>query len=163
MRATRTRQLTGFALTAILGIAFATAAAAQAPDPIVGTWKLDAAKSTFKPGPGPKSATVVISAEGKGLKIAIDGVGPDGGPMKWGYSSQRDGKDTPVTGHPLYETASLTQTSPTEGTIVYKKAGKTVLTGKTSVSSDGKTLTVTQTGTDAKGQAVNNVGIYTKQ
>ncbi len=73
---------------------------AQAPDPLVGTWHLDVAKSTYKPGPAPKSATVVITAAGKGLKIAIDAVGGDGKPMKWSYANDRDGKDTPVTGNP---------------------------------------------------------------
>jgi hypothetical protein len=31
------------------------------------------------------------------------------------------------------------------------------------VSTDGKTMTVTTTGTDAKGVAVHNVAVYTKQ
>jgi hypothetical protein len=146
---------------AVFTMAVGVTAAAQATDPIVGTWKLDAAKTTWKPGPAPKSGTVVIDAVGKGIKVAVDAVMPDG-PMKWSYSSARDGKDTPVTGHPYYETANATQTSPTEGTIVYKKAGKTVATTKTSVSKDGKTMTVTSSGTDAKGQAFNNVSVYTK-
>jgi hypothetical protein len=157
MRATWTRLV----LTAVCAVAFGAAAQAQTPDPLAGTWKLDVAKSTYKPGPAPKSATVVITSEGKGIKVAVDAVMADG-PLKWGYSSARDGKDTPVTGHPLYESAAATQNSPTEGTIVYKRAGKTVATTKTSVSKDGKTLTVTSTGTDAKGE-FNNVGVYTKQ
>jgi hypothetical protein len=157
MRATWTRLV----LTAVCAVAFGAAAQTQTPDPLAGTWKLDVAKSTYKPGPAPKSATVVITSEGKGIKVAVDAVMVDG-PLKWGYSSARDGKDTPVTGHPLYESAAATQNSPTEGTIVYKRAGKTVATTKTSVSKDGKTLTVTSTGTDAKGE-FNNVGVYTKQ
>ncbi len=142
--------------------ALAASTAAQAPDPMVGTWKLDLAKSTYKSGPTPKSATVVIEAAGKGIKVAVDAVTADG-PMKWGYTSARDGKDSPVTGHPYYQQAAVTQTSPTEGTIVYKNGGKAVVTLKTSVSTDGKTLTATTTGTDAKGQALNSVAIYTKQ
>jgi len=43
------------------------------------------------------------------------------------------------------------------------KGGKPSLTAKTSVSKDGKTLTVTTTGTNAAGQAVHNVAHYTKQ
>ena len=37
------------------------------------------------------------------------------------------------------------------------------MTAKASVSKDGKTMTVTYTGTDPKGQAINNVAVYTKQ
>jgi hypothetical protein len=141
---------------------FAAGAAAQT-DPIVGTWKLDPAKSTYKPGPAPKSATVVIEpTTGKGMKVAIDAVMADG-PIKWGYSNGRDGKETPVTGNAAYDTVSVTQDSATEGTIVYKKAGKTAVTAKTSVSKDGKTMTVTSTGTNPAGQAMHNVAVYTKQ
>jgi len=161
MRATWTGQTVGIALSAICALALGVAAVAQATDPLVGTWKLDVAKSTYKPGPAPKSATVVIDAAGKGIKVAVDAVMADG-PLKWGYTSARDGKDAPVTGHPFYESAAATQTSPTEGTIVYKRADKTVATTKTVVSKDGKTLTVTSKGTDAKGE-FNNVGVYTKQ
>ncbi len=31
------------------------------------------------------------------------------------------------------------------------------------VSADGKTMTITQTGTNAKGEAVNNTNVYNKQ
>ena len=162
MRATWTSRLARMALTAVAVAVLGLATAAQAPDPLVGTWKLDLAKSTYKSGPTPKSATVVIEAAGKGIKVAVDAVTADG-PMKWGYTSARDGKDSPVTGHPYYEAAAVTQTSPNEGTIVYKKGGKSVVTVKTSVSKDGKTLTATTTGTDAKGQALNSEAVYTKQ
>ncbi len=163
MRATWTRQTVGIALSAICALALGVAAGAQAPDPLVGTWTLDVAKSTYKPGPAPKSATVVIDAAGKGIKVAVDLVGADGAPMKFGYTSLRDGKDVPVTGNPNYDTAAVTQVSPTEGTIVYKKGGKDIATVKTSVSKDGKTMTATTKGTDPKGQAMNNVAHYTKQ
>jgi hypothetical protein len=162
MRATWTRLAAGIALTTVCALASSVSTAAQATDPLVGTWKLDVSKSTYKPGPPPKSATVVIDAAGKGIKVAVDAVTADG-PMKWGYTSARDGKDAPVTGNPMYDTANVTQTSPTEGTIVHSKGGKAVVTVKTSVSKDGKTMTVTTTGTDAKGEAMNNVAVYTKQ
>jgi hypothetical protein len=37
------------------------------------------------------------------------------------------------------------------------------MSAKVVVSKDGKTLTVTQTGTNAKAQAVSNVAVYDKQ
>lgn len=144
-------------------LVFSVAAHAQTTDPYVGTWTLDVAKSTYKPGPAPKSTTVVVEAAGQGLKVSVDAVGADGTPMKWGYTSMRDGKDAPVTGNPNYDTVALTQATPTNATAIYKKAGKVVITSKSSVSADGKTLTLTSTGTDPKGQAVNNVSVYTKK
>jgi hypothetical protein len=161
MRAHLGRHVAGIAVAAIGALALTVGAGAQT-DPMVGTWKLDVAKSTYKPGPAPKSATAVIEAAGKGLKVSVDAVTADG-PMKWSYSSDGDGKDAPVTGNPNYDTANVTRASPTESTIVYKKAGKTVATLKASVSKDGKTMTTTTDGTDSKGQKMHNVGHYTKQ
>jgi hypothetical protein len=163
MRATSTRQLTGTTLAVLFAMALGVAAQAQATDPQTGTWKLDAAKSSYKPGPPPKSSVVVIDAAGKDIKVDVDAVTADGAPMKWSYTSAGDGKDVPVTGHPSYDTANVTQTSATERTVVYKKDGKVMVTTKVVVAKDGTTLTVTTTGTDAKGQAINNVSVYTKQ
>lgn len=163
MLATLTSRFARIAVTAVFAAAMGLAAAAQAPDPLIGTWKLDLAKSTFKPGPAPKSLTVVIEAAGKGIKVAVDGVGGDGTPVKFGYTSMRDGKDVPVTGSPNFDAAAITLSSPREGTILYKRAGKTAITAKTSVSMDGKALLVTYDGTDAKGQALHNAYHYVKQ
>jgi hypothetical protein len=147
------------ALTVIPGVA-----AAQTAEPIVGTWKLDVAKSTYKPGPAPKSTTVVIKPAGKGIEVAVDAVNADGSPLKWGFTSLRDGKEeAKVTGNPLFDTVTASRESANAGTNLYKKAGKLVMTTKIAVATDGKSMTVTSTGTDAKGQAVNNVAHYTKQ
>jgi hypothetical protein len=163
----RVKQSVTLGLLAVASFVVVSAAAAfgQPPDPLVGTWKLDVAKSKFTPGPGPKSATVVVEPEGKakGIKISVDSVSADGSPMKWGFTTQRDGKEVPVTGNPAYDAATTTMASPTNGTTVYTKGGKTVMTSKAAVSADGKTMTLTATGTDAKGQAVHNVSVYTKQ
>ncbi len=161
MRAPLGKYLSGIAVAAIGALALTVAAGAQT-DPMAGTWKLDVAKSTYKPGPPPKSATAVIEAVGKDLKVSVDAVTADG-PMKWSYTSAGDGKDVPVTGNPSYDTANVTRTNPSESTILYKKGGKTVATVKVTVAKDGKTLTTTTDGTDAKGQKMHNVGHYTKQ
>ena len=69
----------------------------------------------------------------------------------------------PVTGNPMYDTATTTQASPTAGTTDYKKGGKVVVTSKLALSADSKTMTLTSTGTDAKGQAIQNVAVFTRQ
>jgi hypothetical protein len=43
------------------------------------------------------------------------------------------------------------------------KAGKVVMTGTQVVSRDGKTQTLTTTGTDANGRQVNFISVYEKQ
>ena len=52
------RPLAGFVMTVVAGIN------AQAPKGLEGTWKLNAAKSTFSPGPAPKVMSVTYSAVG---------------------------------------------------------------------------------------------------
>jgi hypothetical protein len=147
----------------MLAAAAAVTVGAQAKDDkFVGMWMLDTAKSTFKPGPAPQSVMLSVDPAGKGYKISVDAMGADGKPMRWGFSSDADGKDSPVTGNPAYDTAALTRLSATSATTVYKKAGKPVMTVKSSVTADGKTLTTTATGTNAAGQAVNNVSVYMK-
>ena len=151
----------------VVGVAalfVASAAHAQAPEPIVGTWKLDVAKSTYKPGPAPKTSTLIIEPVGKGgMKVAVDAVQGDGTPLKWGFTTLRDGKEeAPVTGNPMYDVVVATRKSAHAGTNVYKKAGKVVMTTQAAISADGKTITLTTTGTDPKGQKVHNVAVYTK-
>ena len=149
-------------LVGIAALLVASAAGAQT-DPVVGTWKLDVAKSAYKPGPIPKSSTLVIAPAGQGLKIAIDAVNADGTPLKWGFTTLRDGKEeAPVTGNPMFDVVTSTRTSDIAGTNVYKKGGKVVMTTNLAISADGKTMTLTSTGTDAKGQAIHNVSVYTK-
>lgn len=137
---------------------------AQTAEPIVGTWKLDVAKSTYKPGPAPKSTTIEVKQAGKAIEVAVDAVNADGSPLKWGFTSLRDGKEeAKVTGNPLFDTVTANRESANAGTNLYKKGGKLVMTTKIAIAPDGKSMTVTSTGTDAKGQAVNNVAHYTKQ
>jgi hypothetical protein len=86
------------------------------------------------------SATVVIEPEGKakGVKVSIDAVSSDGSPMSWGFTTQRDGKEVPVTGNPAYDASTMIMTSPTSRTTVYKKGGKTVMTSEAAISADRK-------------------------
>ena len=44
-----------------------------------------------------------------------------------------------------------------------KKGGKVTVTGKIVVSSDGKTRTVTTSGTTPQGKAFKNIAVYDKQ
>ena len=152
-----------FVRSVFIGIALVgvSAAASAQTEPVIGTWKLDVAKSTYKPGPAPKSTTIVVEPAGKGIKVAVDAVQGDGSPLKWGFTSLRDGKtEAPVTGNPLFDSVTTTRESDTAGTNVYKKGGKVVMTTKLAIK--GNTMTVTSEGTDAKGQAVHNVAVYTK-
>lgn len=147
----------------IASLAAASMVSAQTTEPVMGTWKLDVAKSTYKPGPAPKSSTLTVEPVGKAMKVTIDSVAGDGSPLKWGFTTVRDGKEeAPVVGNPMFDVVTSTRTTATAGTNVYKKGGKVVMTTTLAISPDGKTMTLTSTGSDAKGQAIHNVSIYTK-
>ena len=146
---------------AILFMGFALSA--QAADPLVGTWKLSEAKSTYIPGPAPKSLTAKIEAAGKGEKLTAEGVRGDDTPIHVEYTAQYDGKDYPISGSPTADTVSLKHLDANTTERTEKKAGKVTQTVTRKLSSNGKTLTVTYKGTDAKGQPINNVAVFEKQ
>jgi hypothetical protein len=141
-----------------------TVAVLAQTDPQVGAWKLNAAKSTYSPGPASKDGTSTITTAGMGAKVVVDQVMADGSKRHWEFTANYDGKDVPVTGNnPDADTAARTRINATTVQTVLKKAGKVTLTQTSAVSSDGKTRTVTSKGTNAAGQPVSNVVVYEKQ
>ena len=137
--------------------------AAQASNPRLGTWKLNVAKSKYDPGPAPQSNTMKIEAAGEGEKATTEGVNATGAPTKTEYTAQYDGKDYPITGSQNADTVALKRLDARTMERTDKKGEKVVATSSRAVSEDGKTMTVTTTGTNAQGQAMNNVTVWDKQ
>lgn len=129
----------------------------------LGTWNLDAAKSKYSPGPAPKSLTLKWEATPAGTKFTGDGVGADGKPNHSAYVSKFDGKEVPYEGNPDADTASPMKIDDNSYSNTWKKGGKVTISGKLVVSANGKTLTITQGGTNAKGEAVNITAVFNKQ
>ena len=148
---------------AAFGAIVVSSTVALAGDNWLGTWKLDSAKSKYSPGPAPKSLTLKFEATPGGIKFTSEGVGADGKPNHSMYLSKFDGKDVPYEGNPDGEMASPMKIDDNSYTNTWKKDGKATITAKVVVSADGKTMTITQTGTNAKSEAVNNSIVYTKQ
>lgn len=162
MRLTIRSLVSSVACLALFSALLVTASAQS--DPQVGVWKLNVEKSKYSPGPAPKSATTRIEAAGAGTKVVVDQVMPDGAVRHWEYTSNNDGKDSPVTGNnPDADVIARTRTNANTVTQTSKKGGKVTTSQTSTVSSDGKTRTVTTKGTSASGQQVNNVAVYEKQ
>lgn len=157
----RMRQV--FLLTAIamtLAVALGGTAFAQS----VGTWKLNLAKSKYTQGKPPKSTTLKYEAVGAGIKATVDTVSADGAVIHYEVTTNYDGKDNPVIGNsPDRDMTARTRVNATTTTSVNKKGGKIMTNQTFVVSADGKMLTITTTGTDAKGQSVSTVAVYDKQ
>ncbi len=163
MRVSLRRWVPGL-LAGALVLAASSVALAQDKDPANGTWKLNVAKSTFSPGPAPKEMTATIESAGPGRHVEVSGSGSDGTAIKWGYSGNFDRKDIRMTGtNPDADVVTLRRLSPTTVRSTYKKNGKQTLVNGVSVSADGKTLTVAQSGVNAKGQTVKNTLVFDKQ
>ncbi len=156
----RTRQVT---LVTAVAIIFAVAFAATANAQAVGTWKLNLAKSKYQKGQAPKSATLVYEPAGAGIKVTVDQVPAEGPAIHYAYTANYDGKDVPVVGNPNADMAARTRVNATTTKLVNKKGGQILSTVTLVVSPDGKTLTITTTGKDGKGQNADSVAVYDKQ
>jgi len=169
------------ALGIILAFCFLAAAVCFAADPQMGTWRLNEAKSKFAPG-RPKNTTVVYKdATGGKVKITTKGVSADGKRTHGEWTGKFDGKEYPVTGDPNADTRSYTKVDDRTMNFTAKKGGKVTVTGRVVVSADGKSRTVTTTGTtgtaepagrawqrgdflsEQKSTKFENIAVYDKQ
>ena len=150
-------------LVAVCALLVVASSAALAADNWIGTWKLDPAMSKYSSASAPKTLTLKFEATAAGTRLTSDGVGADGKPMHAEYTTKYDGKEVAWTGNPSADTATAKKIDDWSYENVWKMGGKVTITAKVVVAKDGKTLTVTQTGTDAKGQAVNVTAVYRRQ
>jgi ribosomal protein S18 len=132
-------------------------------DPTIGTWKLNVAKSKYSPGPPPKSATITYEETADGIKRAGESVDADGKTTSFSYTAKYDGNDYPVSGSDDFDTIMLKRVNDNTVEATLKKSGKVVSTARRLVSKDGKMMTLTITGTNAKGQKMKSVAVYEKQ
>jgi hypothetical protein len=121
------------------------------------------AKSKYSPGPAPQSLTLKVEASGEGEKATAEGVNAAGTPTMLQYTANFDGKDYPLTGSPNADKIALKRIDARTTERTDKKGDRVVLTYTRVVSEDGKTMTVTVKGTNAQGQAVDNVQVWEKQ
>ena len=133
-----------------------------AEDARIGTWKLNDAKSNIGAG-APKNTTVVYEAAGDKIKVTVDGVDAEGKPTHNEWTGKFDGKDYPVTGDPTSDGRSYTRVDDHTLGFNVMKGGKVISSGRIVVSADGKSRTVTVSGTDATGKKFKSTSIYDKQ
>ena len=138
-------------------------ASAQTADGVIGTWELNVAKSTFNPGPAPKSESRTYVLAGNAISATSKGLDADGKPTSGQWTVNYDGLDHPSTGNPEIDTLALKRIDANTAEFTEKKAGKVVVTGTRAISQDGKTMTITAKGTNGKGEAFNNVEVFDKR
>jgi hypothetical protein len=147
------------AAIAACGLAVATA---DSPDPVVGTWQLDA-KSSFGSGPPLRSQTRTYTQSGPRISLVMTTVGADGKEGTTRTTYQLDGKDYPVMGSADFDSLSARQVDGNTAEFTLKKAGKKVGTTTRTVSADGKTLTSKMTVMLASGEQSDQTLVFKKK
>ncbi len=138
------------------------ALSANQADPVLGTWKLNLAKSKFDPGPAPQSQMRTYAERSgnhahdqrrrSGRIAALD---PGDGQIRWQGLS--------ACGESELVTLSMKRVNGTTVKTTLMRGGKVVGTMMRSVSDHGIVLTVSTKVTDPKGAAHNDVAVFDKQ
>jgi hypothetical protein len=140
------------------------ARSADAPK-IVGTWKLNLAKTTFAGAPL-KSRTLKWEWDGETLKHTAETVDAKGTQTVARFNAKSDGKD-----YPVFENGSksplryvrMKLLNPYQIEITSRKDGKDLTTFRHTISNDNKTDTITQTGQTVAGEQGKEVLVYDRQ
>jgi len=137
--------------------------AASASSQLLGTWTLNLAKSKFNPGPVPKSDTRTYELSAQGVTVTVNVVTASESVISEHCTYRYDGKDYPLIGNPNVDTLSLRRINASTTEITQKLSGKVVGTETRIISADGKIMTISSNGTNAKGLPFDRVAVYDKQ
>jgi hypothetical protein len=142
-------------------LSFVATAACFAANPHMGTWKLNEAKSKLLPGIG-KNTMVTYAEQKDKIKVTVEGVDKDGKPTHGVWLGKVDGKAYPMKGNLPYNSVAYKMVNDRTYDLTAMKDGTMVWTGKSTVSADGKSRTVTLERTDANGKKVKGKAVYDK-
>jgi hypothetical protein len=152
-----------FVFGSFFGLALSVAHSTSPDDPVLGTWKLNLEKSKFVPGPGWQSQIRVYQISPAGVSVTWTGLDAKGEKMQVSYTYKYDGRDYPMAGSGSYDTLNAVRVGALTVKSEEKRSGKTVGIAMRTVSPDGKTLTITDEGTNRKGQAFSQVLVFDRQ
>jgi hypothetical protein len=151
------------ALSLIMLAAVLYAGPALAADPVIGTWKLNVAKSKFSSG-GTLTAGTRVYTEADGVYTLDQKLTPADGKEISNRAQYRDGKEVKQTaGGPGPDATRAKKINANSWEFVLKKDGKIVGHVHRVVSADGKTLTVHSTGMHLSGGTGNEKLVFDRQ
>jgi hypothetical protein len=150
---------------------FGLAGLLWAADPIIGTWKLNVAKSKFSPAylalqkvAAPKEETLVFREVGDQVELTATGTRTDGSPISSKSTSPRQGGAVKSQqGGPEGVSTIVTVLDPGNRYTTSIRDGKQIQVGHSVISKDGKTMTVTYKGIDPQGKPFEQVVVLDKQ
>jgi hypothetical protein len=157
------RLLPNLFVAVLISIGTATLVFAAKPDPIIGTWKLNAAKSVFAGIPALKSQTRTYSGSGPEFTLVIATVSGEGKETTTRATYRLNGKDFSSMGNPDFDSLSGVQIDTDTAEFTLKRAGKPIGRIRRAVSTDGKTLTINFVVTNADGVKTSSLSVFDRQ
>ena len=111
------------------GIALFCAIGFASDDPLNGTWKIDAAKSSFSNGKFPKNMSITIKVTIQGDQMAYHSVNDTdkNKPTGIDYTATMDAKAYPATGSDRYNTVSVRRLSKNQIEILESNNGDVIV------------------------------------
>jgi hypothetical protein len=146
-----------FILTMSAGamLAFGASAALAAGNPAMGTWEMNAAKSTIDAKNAARSETFVFANSDKGVTLTTNITAADGKQTKHTSDpSPWDGVAHPVSDSADHDSIMAKEVGMGLVRYSFTKAGAVVNSGTLAVSKDGTMLTIAGARTSAKGGKV---------
>ena len=131
-----------------------------AQDANMATWKLNEAKSKLS-SRAPKNTTVVYEAAGDNVKVTVDGSTLMVSRSITNGLASLTAKT--IIGDPNEVSRSYTKIGDHTLGLNIKRRGNATASGRIVVAPDGKSRTVTMTGTDPTGKTFQSITLYDKQ
>ena len=129
-------------------------------DPLLGTWHLNLSKSTYKPGPAPKSQTRSYQKHRFGIQAVVRTVYADGRSTMVQTVYEYDKQEFPVTGSEDVDTIVMKRIDARTHEATLSHAGLEIGTFQRVISADGKQMTVTLR---RRAPLADNVEVYEKE
>jgi len=139
------------------------------PDPRMGTWKLNLAKSTYPPGLAPQSQTLKWEPVEGGFKLTTDGVNEQGQSIHTETIGDLDGTDHPVQGGasraPQTRATRRLNDRTFESVTTFKGLNGQIvsLVRLQTFSADGQTMTGLSSRIDPQGRIWPIMALYERQ
>lgn len=132
-------------------------------DPWIGTWRVNVAKSSYNPGPGPRVVTTTYEAVPGGYRVVVEAVDAQGRSLRSEWPVIFDGRRHRVTGSPATDEIADRRIDPYTQQEDYFKDGQPDGTATFVISRDGRIITRTSQRLLGNGRESIVVEIYEKQ
>ena len=128
-------------------------------DESVGAWRLNLARSKYRPGPPPSSETRTYVRDGQNVLGIIQRAFADGRSVRIEYTANYD-REYPVTGTEEYDHVVLKRIDKYTSEAVLSHAGRVFGTARRVIAADGKSMTITFRRDSESGVSVLNFAFY---